>query len=190
MKKMLEELRELNNEEEYEVPAGFRDKVISSITEERKSSKIKYIIPACFVAAVALVTVVVAGNPNVRTKYHNTDMKENQLYATNDANGLEEYALESDLERMLTADMSSATNTAMAGDSYKYNEFEAMKAVSPTEYYNEILDMLKINNVEAEKIDDGVRAKGKKEEIEMILYYFEGEVEITQEGGYVVIKEK
>ena len=72
MKRMLDELKKLNNEENYEVPVDFRKRVISELSSEKKKSKLSsYIISGLSVAAVVIVAVVVTGNSQNSTVWQN-----------------------------------------------------------------------------------------------------------------------
>lgn len=188
MKNLLEELRELNNEESIEVPVDFRDKVVDKIMNEEHTSKLKYIIPACSVAAVMLIAIVVANNPNNRKT--TVDSVENMMIAS----GIQDEYYPEEIDALPTA-VNDDLGIIETEDNTRFESAKAVNASNKiaeldTEYYDEILEMLKINNIEAEKTSDGIRAKGKKEDIEVALYYFEDNIEIKQDGEYVVIKEK
>lgn len=185
MKNLLEELRELNNEDEIEVPVDFRDRVMQSILQEDNHvSRLKYIIPACSVAVIMLVTVIV-GNNHKKSYDMNLykDKTEAENYILAEANIADDVANE---EYMMDSINSSAKQLVKS----EVASGVARDSLVDAEYYDEILNMLKINNIEAEKKDGAIRAKGKKEDIEVALYYFEDNIVITQDGEYVVIKEK
>ena len=189
MRRMLDELRELNNEEEIEVPADFRDKVIDRINNDGKSSKLKYIITtSCSVAAIALIAVVVGAKGILNNSAENSNI-EYDLYTVGEAE-VEDGNNDELFETMLMADATSVNSSIEEYKEEPAAKNEAKKALSEIGYYDEIINTLEINNIKAEKINEGVRAKGKKEDIEIALFYFENNVTITQDGEYVIIKEK
>lgn len=180
MKKMLEELRNMNNEEDYEVPVDFRKKVINEISKENHKNKaISYIISSLSVAAVAFVAVVIATNQSMY-KFEE-DMNDEMKYAS--------YGTENNDNLMFKA--ISESNNTMADMEDVVNEKMSVIEDIEKRYLDEIIDMLKINKIDVEIIDDeSVKAKAKKEDVELILYYFEGEIDIVQDGEYCIIKEK
>lgn len=192
MKRMLDELKKLNNEEKYEVPVDFRTRVISEISAEKKKSKLSsYIISGLSAAAVAVIAVVVTGNSLKFTTLQN-DNFETQVNLKQE----NEYA--ADGEDTLLFSMSTNRTNAIEE---MYGEYEDLNPDISTnsekqeelkkQYSDEIIDMLKINGMSAELLDDdSVKVKAKKEDVEMVLYYFDGEIEITEQGEYCIIKEK
>ena len=181
MKNMLEELKNLNNEENYNVPDGFRDRVIEQINAEKKSNIFKYIIPACSVAVVAICIVVTTGY----LKNKSSDTANEKLFASNE---LKEESLELDSfnDVMFATD---ATGNAIE-ESADMAKKTVMSNETLKEFEDEIINMLGINKIEAEKTENGIKAKGNKEDIEVILFYFIEQIDITQDGEYVIIKEK
>lgn len=180
MKKMLEELRNMNNEEDYEVPVSFRKRVISKISKENHKNKaISYIISSLSVAAVAFVAVVIATNQSMY-KFEKD---------TNDEIEYASYGTEDNDDLMFKAIPENSTTMANVEDMAK----EKMSVIEDLEkkYLDEIIDMLKINKMDIEVVDEeSVKVKAKKEDVELILYYFEGEIDIVQDGEYCIIKEK
>lgn len=190
MKRMLDELKKLNNEENYEVPVDFRKRVISELSSEKKKSKLSsYIISGLSVAAVALVAVVTGNNQN-STVWQNDRF----VAQVNQDQGNEE--TENTLRFSITTDLPSTPEIVEDGSNDSLNmlvgaaQYTALENAK-NQYSNEIIDMLKINGMNAELLeDDSVKVKAKKEDVEMVLYYFDGEIEITEQGEYCIIKEK
>lgn len=191
MKRMLDELKKLNNEENYEVPVDFRKRVISELSSEKKKSKLSsYIISGLSVAAVALVAVVVTGNNQNSTVWQNDRF----VAQVNQDQGNEE--TENTLRFSITTDLPSTPEIVEDGSNDSLSmlvgaaQYTALENAK-NQYSNEIIDMLKINGMNAELLeDDSVKVKAKKEDVEMVLYYFDGEIEITEQGEYCIIKEK
>ena len=195
MKRMLDELKKLNNEENYEVPVDFRKRVISELSSEKKKSKLSsYIISGLSVAAVVIVAVVVTGNSQNSTVWQNdkfvaqVNQDEGNEETINDENTLL-FSASMGLSKELGMDERNVGN-----DSIDKNAEAVQYAGSEDfnkQYSDEIVDMLKINGMSAELLeDDSVKVKAKKEDVEMVLYYFDGEIEITEQGEYCIIKEK
>ncbi len=188
MKKMLEELRNMNNEEEYEVPVNFGKKVINKIQKENHKNKaVSYIISSLSVAAVAFVAVVIATSNSMYKFNEDSDEylgneKDTLQYATST------YNTKTDDDKL----MFKAIPEKEAYDLNKTSEIERLEIADVEEkYLNEIVDMLKINKMDVEILDDeSVKVKAKKEDIELVLYYFDGEIDIVQDGEYCIIKEK
>lgn len=195
MKRMLDELKKLNNEENYEVPLDFRKRVISELSSEKKKSKLSsYIISGLSVAAVALVAVVVTGNSQNSTAWKNdkfvaqVNQDQGNEETINDENTLL-FSADVGLSKELRMDERNIGNDSIDknAEAVQYAGSEDFKK----QYSDEIVDMLKINGMSAELLeDDSVKVKAKKEDVEMVLYYFDGEIEITEQGEYCIIKEK
>ena len=195
MKRMLDELKKLNNEENYEVPVDFRKRVISELSSEKKKSKLSsYIISGLSVAAVVIVAVVVTGNSQNSTVWQNDKSvaQVNQVEwneeTINDENTLL-FSASMGLSKELGMDERNVGNDSIDknAEAVQYAGSEDFKK----QYSDEIVDMLKINGMSAELLeDDSVKVKAKKEDVEMVLYYFDGEIEITEQGEYCIIKEK
>lgn len=195
MKRMLDELKKLNNEENYEVPVDFRKRVISELSSEKKKSKLSsYIISGLSVAAVVIVAVVVTGNSQDSTVWQNdkfvaqVNQDQENEETINDENTLL-FSASMGLSKELRMDESNVGNDSIDknAEAVQYAGSEDFKK----QYSDEIVDMLKINGMSAELLeDDSVKVKAKKEDVEMVLYYFDGEIEITEQGEYCIIKEK
>ena len=192
---MLDELKKLNNEENYEVPVDFRKRVISELSSEKKKSKLSsYIISGLSVAAVVIVAVVVTGNSQDSTVWQNdkfvaqVNQDQENEETINDENTLL-FSASMGLSKELRMDESNVGNDSIDknAEAVQYAGSEDFKK----QYSDEIVDMLKINGMSAELLeDDSVKVKAKKEDVEMVLYYFDGEIEITEQGEYCIIKEK
>lgn len=195
MKRMLDELKKLNNEENYEVPVDFRKRVISELSSEKKKSKLSsYIISGLSVAAVVIVAVVVTGNSQDSTVWQNdkfvaqVNQDQENEETINDENTLL-FSASMGLSKELRMDEKNVGNDSIDknAEAVQYAGSEDFKK----QYSDEIVDMLKINGMSAELLeDDSVKVKAKKEDVEMVLYYFDGEIEITEQGEYCIIKEK
>lgn len=195
MKRMLDELKKLNNEENYEVPVDFRKRVISELSSEKKKSKLSsYIISGLSVAAVVIVAVVVTGNSQNSTVWQNdkfvaqVNQDQGNEETINDENTLL-FSASMGLSKELRMDERNVGNDSIDknAEAVQYAGSEDFKK----QYSDEIVDMLKINGMSAELLeDDSVKVKAKKEDVEMVLYYFDGEIEITEQGEYCIIKEK
>ncbi len=195
MKRMLDELKKLNNEENYEVPVDFRKRVISELSSEKKKSKLSsYIISGLSVAAVVIVAVVVTGNSQDSTVWQNdkfvaqVNQDQENEETINDENTLL-FSASMGLSKELRMDERNVGNDSIDknAEAVQYAGSEDFKK----QYSDEIVDMLKINGMSAELLeDDSVKVKAKKEDVEMVLYYFDGEIEITEQGEYCIIKEK
>lgn len=195
MKRMLDELKKLNNEENYEVPLDFRKRVISELSSEKKKSKLSsYIISGLSVAAVAIVAVVVTGNSQNSTVWQydkfvaQVNQDQGNEETINDENTLL-FSASMGLSKELRMDERNVGNDSIDknAEAVQYAGSEDFKK----QYSDEIVDMLKINGMSAELLeDDSVKVKAKKEDVEMVLYYFDGEIEITEQGEYCIIKEK
>ena len=195
MKRMLDELKKLNNEENYEVPVDFRKRVISELSSEKKKSKLSsYIISGLSVAAVVIVAVVVTGNSQNSTVWQNdkfvaqVNQDQGNEETINDENTLL-FSASMGLSKELGMDERNVGNDSIDknAEAVQYAGSEDFKK----QYSDEIVDMLKINGMSAELLeDDSVKVKAKKEDVEMVLYYFDGEIEITEQGEYCIIKEK
>ena len=194
MKRMLDELKKLNNEENYEVPVDFRKRVISELSSEKKKSKLSsYIISGLSVAAVVIVAVVVTGNSQDSTVWQNdkfvaqVNQDQENEETINDENTLL-FSASMGLSKELRMDERNVGNDSIDknAEAVQYAGSEDFKK----QYSDEIVDMLKINGMSAELLeDDSVKVKAKKEDVEMVLYYFDGEIEITEQGEYCIIKE-
>lgn len=192
---MLDELKKLNNEENYEVPVDFRKRVISELSSEKKKSKLSsYIISGLSVAAVVIVAVVVTGNSQDSTVWQNdkfvaqVNQDQENEETINDENTLL-FSASMGLSKELRMDEKNVGNDSIDknAEAVQYAGSEDFKK----QYSDEIVDMLKINGMSAELLeDDSVKVKAKKEDVEMVLYYFDGEIEITEQGEYCIIKEK
>lgn len=195
MKRMLDELKKLNNEENYEVPVDFRKRVISELSSEKKKSKLSsYIISGLSVAAVVIVAVVVTGNSQDSTVWQN-----DKFVAQVNQDQENEETINDENTLLFSASMGLSKELRMyernvGNDSIDKNAEAVQYAGSEDfkkQYSDEIVDMLKINGMSAELLeDDSVKVKAKKEDVEMVLYYFDGEIEITEQGEYCIIKEK
>lgn len=195
MKRMLDELKKLNNEENYEVPVDFRKRVISELSSEKKKSKLSsYIISGLSVAAVVIVAVVVTGNSQDSTVWQNdkfvaqVNQDQENEETINDENTLL-FSASMGLSKEHRMDEKNVGNDSIDknAEAVQYAGSEDFKK----QYSDEIVDMLKINGMSAELLeDDSVKVKAKKEDVEMVLYYFDGEIEITEQGEYCIIKEK
>lgn len=195
MKRMLDELKKLNNEENYEVPVDFRKRVISELSSEKKKSKLSsYIISGLSVAAVVIVAVVVTGNSQDSTVWQNdkfvaqVNQDQENEETINDENTLL-FSASMGLSKERRMDEKNVGNDSIDknAEAVQYAGSEDFKK----QYSDEIVDMLKINGMSAELLeDDSVKVKAKKEDVEMVLYYFDGEIEITEQGEYCIIKEK
>ncbi len=183
MKNLLEELRELNNEDTYEVPIDFKIRVMERIEDEQSSSKLRYILPICSAVAVILVAIVIVKGDIFKKEM--PDNSENIIVAiAGSDNNINEYRIEE--TKVAAIPEYSAVNDSVATFDTNLKKSEPLNK----EYYDEIIEMLKINNIASEKVENGIRAKGKKEDIEIALYYFLDNVEVIQDGEYVLIKEK
>ena len=186
MSNLLEKLRELNNEDAIEVPADFRKKIISELESKKATiSKFMYIISGVSVAAVALIAITFARGSN--RELNRIESADNYLNDDAFFVSTENVAESSDL---------STTRGELLGDYANMNDAVALTPAKDSteknlqEYKEEIIEMLKINKINAEILSDGrIKAKAKKEDIEMILYYFNGEIEIEEDGNYCYIKE-
>ena len=195
MKRMLDELKKLNNEENYEVPVDFRKRVISELSSEKKKSKLSsYNISGLSVAAVVIVAVVVTGNSQNSTVWQydkfvaQVNQDQGNEETINDENTLL-FSASMGLSKELGMDERNVGNDSIDknAEAVQYAGSEDFKK----QYSDEIVDMLKINGMSAELLeDDSVKVKAKKEDVEMVLYYFDGEIEITEQGEYCIIKEK
>ncbi|MBO5179757.1 MAG: hypothetical protein J6B87_05375 [Clostridia bacterium] len=187
MKNLIEELQKLNNEENYNVPSGFRQKVMNRIENDSSNNiiKFKYIIPILSSAAVILVAAIFVGK---------TGNLERQT-ADNDSmlitDGMVAESIENDRIN------SAATGINMfdkyiAADNAPMAELKTESAVvkdySQTDFYNEIVDMFKTNDIEAKVDGKSVKAKCTKSKAEEVLFYYEGQITITVEGEYVIVK--
>lgn len=177
MKNMLDELRKLDEQEEYEVPIEFREKVITRILKEKSSNKLKYIIPACSAAVVGFI-VIFSVSLNKFDREINLESGIQNEYVSDET--VELASEDSTYDDLAIVQKNIAMSEMRADTATKLND----------EYFDEIIDMLKINKVEAHRINNEIKAKGKKEDIEVILFYFENHIELTQDGEYVLIKPK
>ena len=190
MKRMLDELRELNNEEDYSVPADFKAKVIYRINERKSISKLKYIIPSCSVAAAVIIAAVVVSTGKINFESGQRDELEiNELYAQNDET-TDDFLFDASNLSMSTEETAYGDMTAAIESQNSIALNNEKKMASSSEYYDEIVNMLKINNFEVEKTANGVKVKGKLEDVKLVLFYFEEQLDFTEDGEYVIIKEK
>lgn len=187
MKNLIEELQKLNNEEDYNVPTNFRQKVMNRIENGDKNSivKFKYIIPILSSAAVILVAVVFVE----KTGSFERQNTENDTMMITD--GMVAESAETDSVNGVAAGLNMFDNF-ISSDSAPTAEYKTestvVKDYSQTDFYNEIVDMFKTNDIEATVDGKSVKAKCTKSEAEEILFYYEGQITITTEGEYVIVK--
>ena len=187
MKNLIEELQKMNNEEDYNVPADFRQKVMNRIKNWDKNNivKFKYIIPILSSAAVILVAAIFVGKTgNLERQTADNDM---MLIA----DGMVAESTENDRTNGAAAGLNmfdkfvTDNNAPMAE---LKSESAVVKDYSQTDFYNEIVDMFKTNDIEAKVDGKSVKAKCTKSEAEEILFYYEGQITITVDGEYVIVK--
>lgn len=187
MKNLIEELQKLNNEEDYNVPVEFREKVMNRIEIEDKSDivKFKYIIPILSSAAVILVAVILGG------KTGNIERQNVKNDAMMVADGIVVESIENDrvngsgdvfnmYDKFIATD-----NAPMAG---LKPESASAKDYSKTDFYNEIVDIFNTNDIEATSDGSSVKAQCTKTTAEEVLFYYEGQITITVEGEFVIVK--
>lgn len=187
MKNLIEELQKLNNEEEYNVPSDFKQKVIAKIEKESTTkAKIKYVIPILSSAAVIMIVMFFAttGRVNDLALEQSTDIM-NANYIEKDMNvektdGLYDTTFEVMNGAAISADEGRLENLK--------TEATQVPNYSKKDFYAEIIDILKTNNVSATLDDNSVKAKCSKTEAEEILFYYEGQITIEINGEYVIIK--
>ena len=187
MKNLIEELQKLNNEEDYNVPVDFKQKVMNRIENGDKNNiiKFKYIIPILSSAAVILVAVIFAGKPG-NIERQNAD-NDTMLIA----DGMIAESIENDRVNGTAAGTNMFDNF-IAADNAPMAELKTESAVikdySQTDFYNEIVDMFKTNDIDAKVDGKSVKAKCTKAKAEEILFYYEGQITITVDGEYVIVK--
>lgn len=182
MRNLIEELQKLNNEEEYEVPNDFKNKVMSKIDKNSNNIiKLKYVIPMLSTAAVIMIVALLTTDGTLGYKFSRKDNNimnaEHVDEEKKDYNMFDSMAIMSDF---------SYIESAVTNDATK--EFESVPKYSKADFYTEIVDILTTNNVDAEIKDLSVRAKCTKEKAEEILFYYEGQITIEADGKYVIIK--
>lgn len=187
MKNLIEELQKLNNEEDYKVPADFRQKVMNRIENGEKNNivKFKYIIPILSSAAVILVAAIFVGKAGTFER-QNTDNGTMMV-----VDGMIAESLENDRTNGVAMGTNMFDNfiSADSAPTAEYNaESTVVKDYSQSDFYNEIVDMFKTNDIEAKVDGKSVKAKCTKSEAEEILFYYEGQITITVEGEYVIVK--
>ena len=183
MKNLIEELQNLNNEEEYNVSVEFRQKVMDRIeTETNNIIKFKYIIPILSSAAVILIAVLFVGKTG-RIESVNFDNDTMMI-----ADGTVNESIENN--RVDTTDnvYDKFIGTANAPIAEQKTESLVVKDYSQDDFYNEIVDMFKTNDVEAIIEGEAVKAKCTKTKAEEVLFYYEGQITITVQGEYVIVK--
>lgn len=188
MKNLIEELQKLNNEEDYNVPADFRQKVMNRIENDSSNNiiKFKYIIPILSSAAVILVAAIFVGRTGTVERQN----------AKNDsmmiADGMVAESIENDRTNGVAMGTNMFFDNFISVDSAPTAEYKTELAVvkdySQTDFYNEIVDMFKTNDIEATVDGKSVKAKCTKSKAEEILFYYEGQITITVEGEYVIVK--
>lgn len=192
MKKMLDELRSLNNiEDNYTIPENFSRNIINKIKSTKKSSNIiKYVASTVtLVAACFIVVTLVTNSEKLNHVKEDSSTNESQILdkeelkdfdATYNDNFQSNNSVVEDMyvpTESLKEEVASGTNTNDAVLKENYRK----------EYYNTIIDLLKTNNIEAEETKEGIKAKCTKEEAEDILFYY-NEITITAEENFVIIK--
>lgn len=195
MNKMLDELKKLNNiENNNNIPEDFSKRVIDKIKNTRKSSNvIKYVASTItLVAACFIVVTIVLNNGKLSNRKEKTSINESEISNKNEiiifdaAYSNDNLKSESNiLEENIYDATAESLKEAAASDQNTYNVEE--NGEYKKEYYNTILDLLKTNNIEAEQIEDGIKAKCTKSEAEEILFYY-NEITITTEEDFVIIK--
>lgn len=189
MKNLIEELHKLNNEDEYNVPDDFSDKVMARIEKEEKGLDLKYVIPMLSMVSVVMIVAIIATSaslPNAGDK----------IALMNESTGLN-YGIDEktdgvnnsyDMEDTYNASQSLSLNEKL-NDSLKENaETVKNKEYPKEEFYLEIADILNTNGITAKVEDLTVRAKCTKIDAEEVLFYYEGQITIEVDGEYVVIK--
>lgn len=186
MKNLIEELQNLNNEEEYNVPSDFRQKVMNRIENEFTNViKFKYIMPILSSAAVILIAVIFVG------KTGSIEMQNAQNDAMMVADGMITESIENSRVDV-TNDMVNVYDKFIGADNAAMGEQKTesapIKDYSQTDFYNEIVDMFKTNDIDAVIDGNFVKAKCTKSEAEEVLFYYEGQITITAQGEYVIVK--
>lgn len=190
MKNLIEELQKLNNEEDYNVPIEFREKVMNRIKKENESSiiKFKYIIPMLSSAAVILIVVILSGKTG---NMERQNIKNDTMMVADGivAESIENNRVNSSGEIF---DINNSYDKFVATDNAPMAELKTesagVKDYSKTDFYNEIVDIFNTNDIEATIDGSSVKAKCTKAEAEEILFYYEGQVTITAQGEYVIVK--
>lgn len=190
MRNLIEELRKLDIEENYDVPVDFKSKVMAKIENDEKVIKLKYVIPMLSTVAVIMVVAIVGTNDIF---YSNKTMSmENESLGVKSVG---EYAMDGKEESYRADDGVFDLTYSMlkeSQDTQTMNDTEttanAVPEYSKSEFYAEIVDILNTNGVTAEVKDLSVKAKCTKQEAEEILFYYEGQIIIDVSGEYVIIK--
>ncbi len=180
MKKMLEELKNLDIEETYDVPITFRKSVIERIQKEEKHSKMKYIISALSTVAVVIVAVVVVAQGRIKSN------REEELM--NEDVGFYDITMQKPNEPISVEDTDSINDSSEQAATPTEKLSSENVAINMKDYYAEIVDLLNINGIEAKYENDEVKAKDNIENVKMIFFYYEDMVEMEQDGEYVIIK--
>lgn len=188
MKNLIEELHKLNNEEEYDVPDDFADKVMARIRKEEKGLGLKYVMPMLSTAAVVMVVAMITTSTSL--------LRNNDKIALMNESGSSNYRIDEKMNEPNSAydmtDTLKASQSALGYDKYEsINETAENvenKEYSKEEFYSEIADILNTNGVTAKVEGLSVKAKCTKADAEEVLFYYEGQITIEVDGEYVVIK--
>lgn len=187
MKNLIEELRKLDIEDEYDVPVDFSCKVMAKIEEEKKSNKLKYVIPMLSTVAVVMIVAIV-GTKDMFNMTKTMSMQD-EAVGISSVGG---YALDGkDESSRMTNDVLDLDYSMLKESQEQIMNDKTASAVpeySKSEFYAEIVDILNTNGITAEVDDLSVKAKCTKQEAEEILFYYEGQITIDVSGEYVIIK--
>lgn len=213
MKNLIDELHNLD-EYEYKVSSDFSKKVMKEIKKNKNTNKISNVISLASFGAAACLAVVVFANSNLigrfGAKNESADsINQSELnmayydslgnYATNDSEmKIQEEVTEMDFGNLVAPE--AASTNSVINDKIEYtDDLEVEKDSSTKENitntargekikdYNEILKVLNQADVEAEIIDNGIKAKATKEKIEDLLKNYNN-ITVEEEGEYAIIK--
>lgn len=213
MKNLIDELHNLD-EYEYKVSSDFSKKVMKEIKKNKNTNKISNVISLASFGAAACLAVVVFANSNLigrfGAKNESADsINQSELnmayydslgnYATNDSEmKIQEEVIEMDFGNLVAPE--AASTNSVINDKIEYtDDLEVEKDSSTKENitntargekikdYNEILKVLNQADVEAEIIDNGIKAKATKEKIEDLLKNYNN-ITVEEEGEYAIIK--
>lgn len=171
MKKLTEELKNLDIENEYKIPDEFRENVMKKVNKEVKIYNTKYVIATISMAAIVILGFFVAGRNGrmINLKQDNIQLCES-------------------VDDQVTFDMVEISNNTV-----KEYETVAMKAMNESRYMydssinlNELAKLFKDANIEFEEFEDHLKAKCSIERAEEILSEYD--VSIESDGEYVIIK--
>ncbi len=187
MKNLIEELRKLDIEENYDVPVDFKSKVMSEIEKEEKSNKLKYVIPMLSTVAVVMIVAIV-GTKDMFDMAKTMSMQD-------EAAGIStvgEYALDGkdEISRMTNDVLDLEYSMLKESQDQIMNDktASAVPEYSKNEFYAEIADILNTNGITAEVNDLSVKAKCTKQKAEEVLFYYDGQITIEVDGEYIIIK--